>query len=351
MKRAGIRPRIRAGHPAGASIDKNPRRLVKYPVVRRLLAALAASVSLGTAAVSAQPAPEAATIRIASAPDDDVTPVLYAQRSGLFAKAGLTVVVDRMNNGAAVSAAVAGEAVDIGKSSTMPLVLAHARGFPFTLIAPANLWLSQTPVTALIVPRASTVTDAKDLAGKTISSSGLNDLMSISVRLWLAEHGADVAAVRFVEIPSSSVLSALDDGRVDGAVVGNPNLARDLATGRYRILAATEDAIAHRFLVAAWFANADYVARNRIVVQRFLAVLYRAQAYTSTHPAETVDALAAFTGIDAGLIAQMTRATPGALLDPRDLAPVIDAAVKAKVIDHGFDPRQMISPAALKAAP
>jgi len=314
-------------------------------------AAIALAAMLGAAQTTAQVAPEAATVRVASAPDDDVTPVLYAQRAGLFAKAGLNVVVSRMNNGAAVSAAVAGEAIDIGKSSTMPLVEAHARGLPFTLIAPANMWLSRTPVTAMIVARGSTIAGARDLAGKTISSSGLNDLMSISVRVWLTEHGGDPAAVRFVEIPPSSVLSALDDGRVDAAVVGNPNLARDLATGRYRILAATEDAIAHRFLVAAWFANADYVARNRDVVQRFLVVLYRAQAYTSAHHAQTVDALAAFTGIEATTIAQMTRATPGALLDPRDLAPVIDAAMKAKAIDRAFDPRELISPAALKAAP
>ena len=313
--------------------------------------AVLAATAILTARAAAQVAPETTTVRVASAPDDDVTPVLYAQRAGLFAKAGLTVVVSRMNNGAAVSAAVAGEAVDIGKSSTMPLVEAHARGLPFTLIAPANLWLSGTPVTAMIVPRSSTIATARDLAGKTISSSGLNDLMSISVRLWIAERGGDVSTVRFVEIPPSSVQSALDDGRVDAAVVGNPNLARDLATGRFRILAATEDAIAHRFLVAAWFANTDYVARNPSVVQRFLAVLYRAQAYTTAHHAETVDALAAFTGIDAATIAQMTRATPGALLDPRELAPVINAAVKAKAIDRAFDPRDLISPAALKAAP
>jgi len=300
---------------------------------------------------SAQVAPAAPTIRVASAPDDDVTPVLYALRTGLFAKAGLNVVVSRMNNGAAVSAAVAGEAVDIGKSSTMPLVEAHARGLPFTLIAPANIWLSASPVTEMIVLRSSAIAAARDLAGKTISSSGLNDLMSISVRLWIANRGGDVGAVRFVELPPSSVMNALDDGRVDAAVVGNPNLARDLATGRVRVLAATEDEIAHRFLVAAWFANTDYVARNRTVVERFLGVLYRAQAYTTAHRAGTVDALAAFTGIEAATIATMTRATPGALLDPRDLAPVIDAAFKAKAIEHPFDPRDLISPVALKAAP
>lgn len=312
---------------------------------------MVALTALGGVAPSIAQVPELPTLRVASAPDDDVTPLLYAQRAGLFTKAGLTVVIERMNNGSAVSAAVAGEAVDIGKSSTMPLINAHARGLPFALIAPANVWDSAAPVSALLVLRGSPIRSARDLTGKTISSSGLSDVMAVSTRLWLERNGGDVGAVRFIELPASSVVTALDDGRVDAAVVSNPNLARALASGHVRILAKPEDAIAKRFLVGAWFANTDYVTRNRAVVDRFVTVLYQAQAYTRTHHAETVEMVAAFTGIEPGTISGMTRATAGGLLDPRDLKPVIDAAVHAKLIDRAFDPAEMISVAALRAPP
>src|SRR5579863_6587500 len=81
-----------------------------------------------------------ATLRLASAPDDDVTPVLYAQHAGLFRAAGIDVVITPLANGAAVAAAVAGGSVDVGKSSTMSLINAHARGVPLTIVAPSGFY-------------------------------------------------------------------------------------------------------------------------------------------------------------------------------------------------------------------
>lgn len=313
--------------------------------LRSLALALAAPIAVRAQAQ----APE--TMRLASAPDDDVTPVLYAQRAGLFAKAGLDVGVSRMNNGAAVSAAVVGGSIDLGKSSLLPLISAHAHGVPFELIAPSGLWLAEAPVTALIVEKSASLSSARDLSGKTVSSSGLNDLMSNTLRHWIATTGGDVGAVRLVELPSSAVLPALADGRVDAAMIGNPYLAQALASEKVRVLAYPGNAVARRFLTAAWFANAAYVARHRVLVERFVRVLAAAAVYTNAHRAETVEAVAAFSGIDAATIAHMTRSTAGVLLDPQELRPLVELAASNHQIDRAFDPRELISAAALRSYP
>ena len=54
-------------------------------------------------------------IRVASNPVNDVTPVIYAQNTGLFKNAGLDVTLQKATNGSAVAAALAGNAIDIGK--------------------------------------------------------------------------------------------------------------------------------------------------------------------------------------------------------------------------------------------
>lgn len=310
--------------------------IFRQALVSALVLTLAAPAGL------AQSPPSAVTVRLASAPDDDVTPVLYAQKAGLFARAGLSVEVSRMNNGAAVTAAVAGGSIDIGKSSLVPLLAAHAHGLPFTLIAPAGVWATNAPVTATIVLKTSAIAAARDLAGKTVSSSSLKDLMTMSTQIWIDEHGGDSSAVRFVELPPPAVLTALADGRVDAATVGNPNLAQALASGKVRVLSHPEDAIAGRFLLAAWFANSDFIAKNRRVVDRFVGVLREAVAYTNAHHAETVPLVAAFTGIDPATVATMTRATGTLTLDPREIRPVIEVAVKYKIIDRAFDPQEFL---------
>src|SRR6185437_8705237 len=108
--------------------------------VIRLATLLVAALAVLSNAAAAQ-IPSLVTVRCASNAADDVTPVLYAQRSGLFAKAGLNVELTRMNSGAAVSAAVLGGSIDIGKSSLLPIITAHSRGLPLVLLAPGELWL------------------------------------------------------------------------------------------------------------------------------------------------------------------------------------------------------------------
>ena len=44
-------------------------------------------------------------------------PVLWAQHSGMFAKAGLTVDIQKFTAGSAVTAAVVGGALDVGSPS------------------------------------------------------------------------------------------------------------------------------------------------------------------------------------------------------------------------------------------
>src|SRR3974390_633525 len=94
-----------------------------------LLCAL--TVALLLAPLSTQSA-QLQAIRIASSPADGIVPVLYAQQNGSFAKVGLDVSVTKMGGGAVISG-VMGGALDIGKSSGVAIILAHAKGIPLML--------------------------------------------------------------------------------------------------------------------------------------------------------------------------------------------------------------------------
>lgn len=311
--------------------------------LRVAVAACLLALAVGTGAASvAQPA--LVTIRVASQPADDVTPVLYAQHAGLFAKAGLDVQITRMVSGAAVTAAVVGGSVDIGKSSLMPLINAHARGFPLVLIAPGELWLSTAPISGLVALKSSGIRSGRDLDGKTVSTAALKDLLELGTRLWVDQHGGDAQTLHFIELPTSAVPDALADGRIAAANLSNPNLAEVVASGKVRIIGRPDDAIAKRFLITGWFANAAYVAKNRDAIERFARVVRAAAAYTNAHHAETVPLIAPFWGIDADVIAHMERATSGGALDPREIQPMIDAAARYKIIDHAFNASELLAP-------
>jgi NitT/TauT family transport system substrate-binding protein len=300
--------------------------------------------ALLVAPVAAQ-APALTAIHVASNAADDITPLLYAQKTGMFAKAGLDVQIDRMNSGAAVTAAVVGGSIDIGKSSILPLINAHVHGVPLQIVAPGEMWLTAAPISGLVVKKDSPINTARDLEGKTIAVVALGDLTHTGTRAWLDQNGGNSKSVRYLELPSATALAAIGDGRIDAANVSNPVFAQMVATGQVRVIGHPSDAIAKRFLVTAFFATNAYIAKNGDAVAKFAQVVRTAAAYTNTHHAETIAMTAAFWGIDPALLSNMTRATVGSTVDPRDIQPLIEAASKYGVIENGFDARQLLAPA------
>lgn len=309
---------------------------------RRTFVALGAAFCAAGTAASAQSGLVA--VRVSSAPDEDVLGALWAQQSGIFKRDGLDVTITPANSGAAVAAAVVGGAVDVGKSSLISLIAAHARGVPFVLIAPAGVYTAAHPIVGMLVKKGSPIRSPRDLDGKTISVPALNDQYSIAIKAWMDQNGADSQSVRFVELPNSAVPQAIADGRIDGAAIANPILSEALDSGNVDVIGRPFDAIGRLFIQAAYFCTSDYAAKNRDTVRRFSRAIAESGAYVNAHPAQTVGILSQFTKVPATTIEHMTRTQIGTTLDARAIQPVIDAAVKYKAIPTGFDARDMIAP-------
>src|ERR1700722_5250705 len=104
-----------------------------------------AAAGLAGAARSAGAQSALVPIHVGTNAADDVTPLLWAKATGMFAKAGLDVDIQKLPAGAAVPPAASGGPLDIGRSSVLPLISARSRGVPVMLIAPAELTEGQDP--------------------------------------------------------------------------------------------------------------------------------------------------------------------------------------------------------------
>jgi NitT/TauT family transport system substrate-binding protein len=149
-------------------------------------------------AVAAAQTPAPTTIRIASAPDEDIVGALWGVESGAFRKVGLDVQVSRANSGSAVAAAVAGGSLDIGKSSLVSLMAARNRGLPFLLVAPSGIYTAENPVVGMIVAKNAPYKTGKDMNGKTLGVQALNDLNGLAMDTWIDKNGGDSSTVKFV---------------------------------------------------------------------------------------------------------------------------------------------------------
>jgi NitT/TauT family transport system substrate-binding protein len=309
------------------------------------VAAAAAALALATACVAARAQstpPPPITLHLSASPDDDVGPILYAQKAGLFARNGLEVVLDKSPSGAAAAAAVLAGSYDIAKSSLVNLISAHVKGVPFTLIAPAGMYNDATPFAQLLVLRDSPIKTAKDLNGKLLSVPALHDIGQVADSAWVEAHGGDLTTLHFVEFPMAGASAALDQHRIDATTIVGPAMDAAMATGKFRSLGPSFGAIAPHFLFSGWFTTKDWADKHPDAVKRFARVWAQAAAYVNAHHDEMEPLLATFTAIPIEVLHKMTRGVYGTTLTASDIQPVVDAAAKYQMIDKPFAAQELI---------
>jgi len=309
---------------------------------------LAAAATFGAVVAVRTRARAAATITIASTIDDTVTPVLYAVRAGLFERAGLTVTLDKLGSGTAITSAVLAGAYNIGKSSVLPLFHAHLKGLPVAILAPAGVYDAREPFAQMLVARDSPITAAKDLNGKIVGTPALDDLDDLATVAWVAQNGGDWKSLRFVEMPMSAAVPALVEHRLDAMLVQYPALATALSGDQVRVLGAAMSAIAPAFPISAWFTSKNWAAANPETVRTFVRVLRDAAAYTNAHHDVTAPMLADFSKIPLEVVGHMYRVKAGTELRLAELQPLLAAAVKYNKLPGGFALAGIVDPEALQ---
>jgi NitT/TauT family transport system substrate-binding protein len=230
----------------------------------------------------------------------------------------------------------------------LSIVLGRAHGVPFTIVAPMGLWLPESEG-GLLVAASSNLRTAADFAGKTVSAAAVNDISDLAMRVWMDQNGADSRSVKVLEIPQSAAQAALEQGRVDAIAVTDPACAAALASGKVRFVANIYSAISRRYLLGGLVAMAPWVEQNRVAVERFSRVIAQTSTYVNAHPAETLQDVVDWSGMDRGALTRMKRTvyTPG--LSAGEIQPVIDVAVRYKVLDKTFPATDLISEAAVKS--
>ena len=319
------------------------RRFNVISGLRGIASAMAVAIFLGALGSGHASAQTGLTVvRVAGVQTDDITPLVYAIKTGMFARAGLDVQSVPTNSGAATAAAVVSGSYEVGKSSLTSLMNAHVHNVPLVVIAAGVVHETKNPFAKLVALPDSPYRTGKDFAGKTIAVSSLNDLSSVSVDTWIDKTGGDTKTVHFVELPVSAMQAAVVEHRVDAAFMLYPALAEATSSGKVRVVSVPYDAIAPFFVLSGWFTTSDYAAKHPDVIRKFVDVMYRAAAFANSHPADTAQMMSDLTKVPMSIYATMSRVGAATATNPRDWQPLIDAAAKYGVIPHAFTAKDFI---------
>ena len=299
----------------------------------RMLAATGSAIALWPTILRAQTLEK---VRLIGVPTDDLTPVYYAIKNGLYAKAGLDVEVIAAASGTAATEAVISGAYEMGKGSLIASLIAHLKGLPATIVGNGAIWDVKSPFSMMVVAADSPVKTGADLNGKTLSTAALNDLNELAMTAWIDKTGGDAKSTKWIELPNSAAGAALADHRIEATSLNEPQLSAALGTGKVRILAPAYSAIGEHFAFTVYFAQPEWASKHADAVKRWVKVTYDAANYTNAHHAETVAMMADITKIPAAIISKMARVNGATTGDPGLIQPLINAAAKYNNISRAF---------------
>jgi NitT/TauT family transport system substrate-binding protein len=302
-------------------------------------AVLALGLCAGAPAAVAQTEP---VLRVAASPSDSFSEAVYAQDAGFFKDAGLNVELVSLANSGSIGAAVAGGTIDIGVGNVISVANARAQGLQFSIIAPSAVYSGKEPATVLIAGKTSAINTAKDLEGKTIATIELRGTMQASIREWMTKSGADPSGVKFIEAPFTTMQAMVNANRIDAAMIGEPALtsARPLV----RVIGNPYEAVSPEWYLNVWFANADWVQKNRATVRKFVAAMAKAGAWANAHRAETGAMLQKSLPLPDDVLAKMTRTRYATKLSTAQIQPILDTAAKYGVLKAPVDANTLIFP-------
>jgi len=300
-------------------------------------------LAASTATAHAADEPALKQISFITTVADDMRSFLYAQSAGLFRDAGLEVTFTPGATGAIVAQAIVGGAADIGKASITSIIAAYARGLPFAVVAPGLAYRKQDPTAGILVKADSPLRTVLDLQGKVCTCSAIGDIAYLGLRALIDKAGGDSSTVKWIEMPFPAVPAAIETGRVDAGLMGEPAMMQEVNAGRLRYFVDELTGYSHPILEVVYFATREWASKNRDTVTAFRKAILQASAYANTHIAETVPLLLPLTKMDPKVAMEMRHAYTATTFDPAAIQPVIDLMVKYKGIPNGFDARDLLS--------
>ena len=289
-----------------------------------------------------------ALLRVALIPSDFAAQALYAKDLGMFERAGLDVELSTISNGAAILAALTAGALDVGFSNIVAVAVAHEKGLSFAFIAAAVVHNSDDDITGLLaVATGSPIRTAKDLEGKTIAVSGINELATITIKHYLDINGVDANNVHFIELPFGAMPEAVRSRRVDAASLNRtaaPTIGKP--GDPLRVLTNTYNAVAPRWSTSAWVATKDWIAKHPSEARAFTTVMRQAAAWGNAHHRESAAILARAVNEPVEQVEAVQRVPYISSLTPALIQPPIDLAAKYGLLHASFPASEILDPLA-----
>jgi NitT/TauT family transport system substrate-binding protein len=314
-----------------------------------LTTAIKAGIAAGAAMLPWDLALAQTKLNIGTMKIGDLSPFFIATERGFFKDAGLDINVTAMVGGAAIQPALSSGALNIGWSNVVSVYQGHLEGLDYRFIANGAINKRGTnDVFGFQVAEGSNIKSAKDLSGKTVAVNTLGNIMQAASAHWIDNNGGDSSKVKWVEVPFPQMEAAIVQKHIDAFGAVEPFVTvPSKVNKKTRVLGYTLGGIAPRLLIASYFSSDAWIQKNGDAVKAFITAVNRGIDAHNANPEEAKATIAKHTGLKPELLKLVALPAFEKPIVESDLQPLMDVALRYKLISRKFQPREVISKHAL----
>ena len=184
----------------------------------------------------------------------------------------------------------------------------------------------------LAVLKDSTIKSPADLAGSTVGVNSLGDSQTLGVWQWLANNRLDPASVKIVEIPFSAIGAALKRKEIAAGCLVEPFMAA--TKDDLRAVPGVYATLGHHWALGAWYAHADFIAKNPALVKTMVGALYATAKRVNASPTVVEPLLVTYTKLPLETIRAIVKPVLAERTERSSVEPQIVASAKYKVISR-----------------
>jgi NitT/TauT family transport system substrate-binding protein len=317
--------------PAGSEREDHLHIASKMIVAALVLAALAGSATAQQ------------KITIGGTPNSGPATAMVADVEGIFQKHGLEATYTLITINPSIPPALLAGSLQIGIPTPTTFLQAIDGGLDLVIIAGVADNSKNTPL-QVIVRKDSPIKQPKDLAGKKIGAPGLNAVLHVMTRHWLAQQGIDPKSVNFVEAVFPVHADMLRSGQIDAVISVDPFATAILSRGDGVLLADLMSIFPEGNPNQMYVTTRDYATKNPSVVTNFRAAINEAAAFIAANPDRTRQDIGKVLKLPPPAISNLILPAVDTKVSKEQLAFWIDVMKKQNMLTREIDPAKLIYP-------
>src|ERR671918_1592128 len=243
-------------------------------------------------------AAETTTITVGTLPIANAAPMYLGMEKGFFEEEGLEIEPQVAGGGAELIPILVSGDAQFALVGVIPAITAVAQVVPIKIVTSSDdaAATEEEDWQTLVVPKGSAIEGVEDLPGQTVAVNALRGLAEVVISRSLEKQGIDYQQVKLLEVPFPEMPAALEQKRVDAALLTEPFLSAVLAEGGTQIDAPSVETLPS-FPNGVYVASEQYIAENADVVDRFSRAMNKSLAYAQSHPEEVRQIIPTFTEV------------------------------------------------------